>query len=73
MTREEVKTILGDPTDISIGSRKYPRPCVWKYGTVELYFHYPKDGGVWMAQIKDDRHFQNPDLAPEVLMKDEKV
>lgn len=54
MTREEVKAALGEPTDISIGSRKYPRPCVWKYGDIELHFEYPIDGGLWMVYTETD-------------------
>jgi hypothetical protein len=39
MTREEVRSLLGDPDDTGGASRKYKHPCIWKYGDVE--FHWP--------------------------------
>jgi len=64
MTRDEVKATLGEPDDISIGTRKYPRPCVWKYGTVELHFYYPTNGGLWLVGLFEDPHHH------EILMID---
>lgn len=38
MTRTEVESCLGKPDDISIGTRKYKVPPIWKYGDVEFVF-----------------------------------
>lgn len=54
MTRRQVREVLGEPEAEGIGSRKYPRPCVWKYGEVECHFHYPEDGGLWLAFYHDE-------------------
>ena len=35
---EEVRGLLGEPDDVGGTSRKYPRPCIYVYGAVELYF-----------------------------------
>ena len=67
MTRDEVKVILGEPHQISIGSRKYPRPCVWKYEDVEIWFAYPKDGGIHTIWLEDES--LPPDQRGEVLLK----
>jgi hypothetical protein len=39
MTREEVRALLGTPSDVGATSRRYPVPAIWKYGEVE--FHWP--------------------------------
>ena len=63
MTRAEVKDILGSPHDCNIGSRKYWRPMVWKYGEVELTFEYPEEGGLVWVSLKD------ADLIPQTLLR----
>jgi hypothetical protein len=67
MTRTQVKEVLGEPTDISIGTRKYPRPCIYKYENTEFHFHYPENGGLWLVGL-----FENPD-EHIVLMKENNV
>jgi len=54
MTRSEIKRILGEPHGVSIGSRKYPRPCIWKYNEVELHFDYPESGGLYLVGLYED-------------------
>jgi len=44
MTRAEVVEVLGEPDDMSIGTRKYPTPMIYKYGKVELHFEPWKAG-----------------------------
>lgn len=44
MTRAEVKAVLGEPDAVNIGSRKYPKPTVFKYEEIEFHFEYPEDG-----------------------------
>lgn len=44
MSREDVIKILGEPTDTSMGTRKYPTPAIYKYGDMELYFSPWKSG-----------------------------
>lgn len=53
MTRAEVFAVLGEADAYNIGSRKYPKPSIYKYGNIELYFHYHKDGGLWMVYEED--------------------
>src|ERR1044072_460398 len=38
MTREKVIEVLGPPHDVSIGTRKYPTPAIYKYDDIELHF-----------------------------------
>lgn len=64
MTREQVKQALGEPDDISIGTRKYPTPGIYKYGTIELHFLPWKSGTlVAVLETKDE-----PELPPEYLL-----
>jgi len=44
MTRDEVTAAIGPPDDVSIGSRRYRTPRVYKYGAIELHFE-PEKGG----------------------------
>lgn len=41
MSREQVRSLLGEPDAMGGTSRKYRRPCVWLYGSIELYFRQP--------------------------------
>jgi hypothetical protein len=42
MFKEEVKVLLGPPDGMGTGSRRYPQPSLWLYGTVELNFRQEK-------------------------------
>lgn len=53
-TREQIKEILGEPDAISIGTRKYKYPLVYKYGDIEYHFTTPQDGVV--VTIFDEKH-----------------
>lgn len=44
ITREELVERLGPPTDLATGSRKYPTPAIYKYGTIEFHFEPHKNG-----------------------------
>jgi hypothetical protein len=46
-TREELRRILGEPTDTSIPTRRQRQPMIWKYGEVE--YHFGDDGRVWLV------------------------
>jgi hypothetical protein len=46
MTREEMKSIFGEPTAVGRGSRKYRTPPVYRYGQIELGFGPYKDSGL---------------------------
>jgi hypothetical protein len=54
MTREEVKTVLGEPHDWDTGSRKHPRPSTYKYGEVELPFGSDEGDGLWLVYMEDE-------------------
>jgi hypothetical protein len=58
-TREELLSLLGEPTDTSIPKRKQAEPDIWKYGEVE--YHFGPDGRVWLVYTED------ADLNPRVL------
>jgi hypothetical protein len=38
MSAEQVRALLGEPDAVGGTSRKYTRPCVWLYGSAEVYF-----------------------------------
>lgn len=54
MTRAQVKEVLGPPHDMNIGTRKYWRPMVWKYGKTELHFGHEEDSGLWLVGNFED-------------------
>ncbi len=64
MTRAEVLEVIGEPESKGTGSNKYPRPCVWKYGPIELLFHYNQDGGLWCL------FYHDPDLNHITLLRE---
>lgn len=43
LTRGEMIRLFGEPDDWDRGSRKYRRPTVYLYGTIELAFGYDED------------------------------
>jgi len=46
MTQEEVRAMLGEPDAVGGGSRKYPYPSIFLYGTVELNFDLRRPHGL---------------------------
>lgn len=50
-TREELRQLLGEPTDRSVPTRSDPIPLIWKYGDIEYYFR--PDGRVWLIYTED--------------------
>ena len=50
-TREELRRLLGEPTDVSIKKCKQAEPVIWKYGDVE--YHFGPDGRVWLVYTED--------------------
>jgi hypothetical protein len=50
-TRDELRRLLGDPTDTSILTRGQRQPMIWKYGEVE--YHFGDDGRVWLVYTED--------------------
>jgi hypothetical protein len=54
MTRLEVIMVLGVPDDISIGTRKYPTPGVYKYGDIEYHFGPRKEDTLWLVYSEDE-------------------
>lgn len=47
MTVDEMVTAFGKPDTFNIGTRKYPKPTIFKYGEIELHFVY--NGGLCMV------------------------
>lgn len=48
-TRQEVVTIMGEPDDKSVGSRKHRIPLIYLYGKYEVAFgNGEKDGCVYV-------------------------
>ena len=41
-TRDELRRILGEPTDASVPTRSQRQPMIWRYGEVE--YHFRPDG-----------------------------
>ena len=50
-TRDELRRLLGEPTDTSTPTRRQPEPTIWKYGEVE--YHFGEDGRVWLVYAED--------------------
>jgi hypothetical protein len=67
MTREQTQAVLGRPDDHDTGSRKRRRPCIFKYGHVELYFGEATEDGLWLVYTEDVD--ANGEFVPRVLMK----
>jgi hypothetical protein len=55
-TREELRQLLGGPTDTSIPTRSQRKPIVWRYGEVE--YHFGNDDRVHLIYTED--HEGNP-------------
>jgi hypothetical protein len=53
-TREELRRLLGEPTDTSVRSRSQRRPAIWKYGEIE--YHFGPDDRVWLVYAEDADH-----------------
>jgi hypothetical protein len=53
-TREELRQLLGDPTDTSAPTRRERVPRIWKYGEIE--YHFGDDGKVWLVYTEDADH-----------------
>ena len=50
-TRDELRRLLGEPSDTSVPSRRHRRGAIWRYGEVE--YHFGSDGRVWMIYTED--------------------
>jgi hypothetical protein len=61
VTRDELRRLLGEPTDTSIPTRSQRRPMIWKYGEIE--YHFGDDGRVWLIYTEDE------DRKPRILGK----
>jgi hypothetical protein len=53
-TRDELRRLLGEPTDTSTPSRSQHQPIIWKYGDIE--YHFGDDGRVWLIYTEDEDH-----------------
>lgn len=54
MNRREVISILGEPTDFSIVTKKRKFPEVYKYDNIELHFGRGYDGILWLVYSEDE-------------------
>jgi hypothetical protein len=50
-TRDELRRLLGEPTDTSVPTRRKSEPGIWKYGEIE--YHFGNDGRVWLIYTED--------------------
>ncbi|QEL17187.1 hypothetical protein [Limnoglobus roseus] len=51
-TRDELRRLLGEPTDTSVPTRSQRQPMIWKYCAIE--YHFDGDGRVWMVYTEDE-------------------
>lgn len=51
LSENEVITLLGYPEDTGGTSRKYPKPCIYFYGSVEVHFN-PKSRVCFLIYIE---------------------
>ena len=54
MSRDEIKTLLGQPDDTSTPSRKYRTPSILKYGDVEFHFGLGPEGRLQLIYLERD-------------------
>ncbi|MEX2214614.1 MAG: hypothetical protein WD768_10825 [Phycisphaeraceae bacterium] len=59
LTRDELRNLLGNPTDRSVPPRRRRESMIWKYGEIE--YHFGLDGKVWLI------YTESPDGTPQVL------
>jgi hypothetical protein len=50
-TRDELRRLLGEPTDTSLPTRSQRQPMIWKDGDIE--YHFGDDGRVWLIYTED--------------------
>jgi hypothetical protein len=50
-TRDELRRLLGEPTDASVRTRSQAQPMIWRYDEVE--YHFGPDGRVWLVYAED--------------------
>jgi hypothetical protein len=50
-TRDELRRLFGEPTDMSIPTHLQRQAMIWKYGKVE--YHFGDDGRVWLVYSED--------------------
>jgi hypothetical protein len=53
-TRDELRRLLGEPTDTSVPTRSHRQPAIWTYGDIE--YHFGDDGRVWLIYTEDADH-----------------
>ncbi len=53
-TRDELRRLLGEPTDSSVPTGSRPQPAIWKYGDIE--YHFAENGRVWLIYTEDEDH-----------------
>lgn len=49
LTRYQLVELLGEADAVSIGTRKYPTPSIYKYGDIGYYFGPYKDSKLFMV------------------------
>lgn len=53
-TRDELRQLLGEPTDTSVPTRSQRLPTIWRYAEIE--YHFGDDGRVWLIYTEDADH-----------------
>ena len=61
-TRDELRQLLGEPTDSSVPSRREREPGIWKYREIE--YHFDNDGRVFLIYTEDED--RNPRVLGEI-------
>jgi hypothetical protein len=51
--REELRRLLGEPTDTSIPRRGRRKSDIWKYGDIE--YHFGDNDRVWFVYTEDQQ------------------
>jgi hypothetical protein len=64
-TREELRQLLGEPTDMSVPTRRKREPSIWKYGDIE--YHFGDDGRVFLIYTEDEN--RTPRVLGEIRQK----
>jgi hypothetical protein len=51
--RDQLRRLLGEPTDASVRTRRRRQAMIWKYADIE--YHFREDGRVWIVNTEDAR------------------
>lgn len=52
MTRDDIRSIFGEPDAVARGLRRRPQTGIWRFGAIE--FHFGTDGRLYLVYTEDE-------------------